>query len=102
LDLLVRQYLEIVVRYPNKLLTFLSIFFRNGLETEGCEYIVPIYSVCTCRNKELITNNGNGIYYGENSFWCASPKGTGPKRKAYALTPREGVSGGDDGTQYAR
>ena len=49
---------------------------------------------------ELITNNENGIYYGENRFWYASPKGTGPKRKVYALTPQKGVSGGDNGTQY--
>ena len=71
-------------------------------EMRECEYIVPIYSVCTCRNMELIINNENGIYYGENRFWYASPKGTGPKRKVYALTPQKGVSGGDDGTQYTR
>ena len=49
---------------------------------------------------ELIINNENGIYYGENRFWYASPKGTELKRKVYALTPQEGVSGGDDGTQF--
>ncbi len=49
---------------------------------------------------ELIINNENGIYYGENRFWYASPRGTGPTRKVYALTPQEGVSGGDDGAQY--
>jgi len=71
-------------------------------EMRECEYIVPIYSVCTCRNMELIINNENGICYGENRFWYASRNGTGPKRKVYALTPQKGVSGGDGGTQYTR
>ena len=38
----------------------------------------------------------------KTGFWYASPKGTEPKRKVYALTPQEGVSGGDDGTRYTR
>ena len=83
-------------------LFFARLFSDASNKKPGCEYIVPIYSVCTCRNMELIINNENGIYYGENRFCYASPKGSGPKRKVYALTPHEGVSGGDDGTQYTR
>jgi len=71
-----------------------------GYQCTNCEYIVPIYSVCTCRNMELIINNEKGICYGENRFWYASRNGTEPKRKVYALTPQKGVSSGDDGTQY--
>jgi hypothetical protein len=43
-----------------------------------CEYIVPIYSVCTCRNMELIVNNKNGILYGKSRFRYVSRNGTGP------------------------
>jgi hypothetical protein len=38
----------------------------------------------------------------KTGFGTPHLKGTGPKRKVYALTPQEGVSGGDDGTQYTR
>ena len=47
-------------------------------EMQYCEYIVPIYSVCTCRNMELIVNNENGILYGKSRFRYVSRNGTGP------------------------